>query len=50
MGDVNVMGFQTMLEVVKEEMLDAQVKNADGVVELTNGDLMAFAEKTKVVA
>jgi MraZ protein len=50
MGDVNVMGFQTMLEVVKEEMLDAQVKNSDGVVELTNGDLMAFSEKTKVVA
>ena len=50
MGDVNVMGFQTMLEVVKEEMLDAQVKNADGIVELTNGDLMALAEKTKVVA
>jgi MraZ protein len=48
MGDVNVMGFQTMLEVVKEEMLDAQVKNAEGVVELTNTDLMAFAEKTKV--
>jgi MraZ protein len=47
MGDVNVMGFQTMLEVVKEEMLDAQVKNAEGVVELTNTDLMAFAEKTK---
>jgi hypothetical protein len=37
-----------MLEVVKEEMLDAQVKNADGVVELTNADLMSFAEKTKV--
>ena len=50
MGDVNVMGFQTMLEVVKEEMLDAQVKNANGIVELTNGDLMALAEKTKVVA
>jgi MraZ protein len=47
MGDVNVMGFQTMLEAVKEEMLDSQVKNADGVVELTNGDLMAVADKTK---
>jgi MraZ protein len=50
MGDVNVLGSQTMLEVVNAELFDAEMKKASGAVELTDADLMAFAEKTKVVA
>jgi MraZ protein len=49
-GDVNVLGSQTLLEVVNAELFDAEMKKASGAVELTDGDLMAFAEKTKVVA
>ena len=48
-GDVNVMGAQTWLDVVNAEMFDAEMKKASGAVELTDSDLMAFAEKTKVV-
>jgi MraZ protein len=48
-GDVNVMGAQTWLDVVNAEMFDADMKKASGAVELTDSDLMAFAEKTKVV-
>src|SRR5580704_8382322 len=47
-GDVNVMGSQTLLEVVNAELFDAEMKKASGAVELTDADLMAFAEKTKV--
>jgi MraZ protein len=50
MGDVNVLGSQTLLEVVNAELFDAEMKKASGAVELTDADLMAFAEKTKVVA
>ena len=46
-GDVNVMGSQTLLEVVNAELFDAEMKKASGAVELTDADLMAFAEKTK---
>jgi MraZ protein len=49
-GDVNVLGVQTILEVVTQETLESQAMSANGVVELTDGDLMAIAEKTKVVA
>jgi MraZ protein len=49
-GDVNVLGSQTLLEVVNAELFDAEMKKASGAVELTDSDLMAFAEKTKVVA
>jgi MraZ protein len=48
-GDVNVMGAQTWLDVVNAEMFDADMKKDSGAVELTDIDLMAFAEKTKVV-
>ena len=47
-GDVNVLGSQTLLEVVNAELFDAEMKKASGAVELTDADLMAFAEKTKV--
>jgi len=50
MGDVNVLGSQTLLEVVNAELFDAEMKKASGAVELTDADLMAFAEKTKIVA
>ena len=46
-GDVNVLGSQTLLEVVNAELFDAEMKKASGAVELTDADLMAFAEKTK---
>jgi MraZ protein len=49
-GDVNVLGVQTILEVVTQETLESQAMSANGVVELTDSDLMAIAEKTKVVA
>ena len=48
-GEVNVLGSQTLLEVVNAELFDAEMKKASGAVELTDADLMAFAEKTKVV-
>jgi len=35
---------------VNAELFDAEMKKASGAVELTDADLMAFAEKTKVVA
>jgi transcriptional regulator MraZ len=47
-GDVNVLGSQTLLEVVNAELFDAEMKKASGAVELTDADLMAFADKTKV--
>ena len=47
-GDVNVLGSQTLLEVVNAELFDAEMRKASGAVELTDADLMAFAEKTKV--
>jgi MraZ protein len=47
-GDVNVLGSQTLLEVVNADLFDAEMKKASGAVELTDADLMAFAEKTKV--
>jgi MraZ protein len=49
-GDVNVMGAQTLLEVVNAELFDVDMKKASGAVELTDSDLMAIADKTKVVA
>jgi MraZ protein len=47
-GEVNVLGSQTLLEVVNAELFDAEMKKSSGAVELTDADLMAFAEKTKV--
>ena len=48
MGDVNVMGSQTLLEVVNAESFKAEMKGERDAVELTVSDLTALAEKTKV--
>ena len=47
-GEVNVLGVQTMLEVVNAEAFKAEMKGDRDAVELTVGDLTALAEKTKV--
>ena len=47
-GDVNVLGVQTMLEVVNAESFKAEMKGERDAVELTVNDLTALAEKTKV--
>ena len=46
MGEVNVLGSQTFLEVVNAESFKAEMQSANGAVELTASDLAAFAEKT----
>ena len=45
-GEVNVLGSQTFLEVVNAESFKAEMQSASGSVELTASDLAAFAEKT----
>lgn len=45
-GDVNVLGSQTFLEVVNAESFKTELQSASGAVELTAGDLASFAEKT----
>jgi MraZ protein len=45
-GDVNVLGQQTFLEVVNADSFKAEVQGVSGAVELTVSDLTAFAEKT----
>ena len=47
-GEVNVLGVQTMLEVVNAESFKAEMKGERDAVELTVSDLTALAEKTKV--
>jgi MraZ protein len=47
-GEVNVLGVQTMLEVVNAEAFKAEMKGDRDAVELTVNDLTALAEKTKV--
>jgi MraZ protein len=47
-GDVNVLGVQTMLEVVNAESFKAEMKGERDAVELTVSDLTALSEKTKV--
>ena len=46
-GDVEVLGSQTLLEVVNSEVFSSLMTKATGAVELTDGDLTAFSEKTK---
>jgi MraZ protein len=46
-GDVEVLGSQTLLEVVNSEVFNSLMTKATGAVELTDGDLAAFSEKTK---
>ena len=48
-GDVNVLGMQTVLEVVNAEMFEAQWKGPNGVVEMSRDSRAALAEKTKAL-
>jgi MraZ protein len=45
-GDVEVLGSQTLLEVVNSEVFTSMMTKATGAVELTDEDLSAFAGKT----
>jgi len=45
-GDVEVLGSQTLLEVVNSEVFNSLMTKATGAVELTDEDLTAFSEKT----
>jgi MraZ protein len=46
-GEVNVLGMQTILEVVDREMFEAERKGPNGVVELSRERRTALAEKTR---
>jgi MraZ protein len=46
-GDVEVLGSQTLLEVVNSDVFNSLLTGKTGVVELTDEDLDAFAKKTK---
>jgi MraZ protein len=48
-GDVEVLGSQTLLEVVNSEVFHATMTQATGAVELTDEDLSAFATKTNAL-
>jgi MraZ protein len=45
-GDVEVLGSQTLLEVVNSDVFTSMMTKATGAVELTDEDLSAFAGKT----
>jgi len=45
-GDVEVLGSQTLLEVVNSEVSHRHDDQGHGAVELTDEDLSAFAGKT----
>jgi MraZ protein len=45
-GDVEVLGSQTLLEVVNSEVFTGMMTKATGAVELTDEDLSSFAGKT----
>jgi len=47
-GDVNVLGKLTMLEVANVEMFEAEMKGGSGVVEISDASLAALAEKMRV--
>ena len=46
-GEVNVLGMQTVLEVVNTEMFAAERKGENGLVELSRESRAALAEKMK---
>jgi MraZ protein len=46
-GDVEVLGSQTLLEVVNSEVFNSLMTKQTGSVELTDDDLTAYAAKTK---
>ena len=48
-GDVNVLGMQTILEVVNTETLGAERKGADGFIGLSRENRASLAEKTKAL-
>ena len=48
-GEVNVLGMQTVLEVVNAEMFEAAWKGPDGVVEMARPSRAALAEKMKAL-
>jgi MraZ protein len=48
-GDVNVLGMQTVLEVVNADQFEAQWKGPNGVVEMSRESRAALAEKTKAL-
>ena len=48
-GDVNVLGMQTVLEVMNIEMFEAERKGPNGVVEMSREKRAALAEKTKAL-
>jgi MraZ protein len=48
-GDVNVLGMQTILEVINLEMFEAERKGPNGLVEMARERRAALAEKTKAL-
>jgi MraZ protein len=46
-GDVEVLGSQTLLEVVNNEVFNSLLTNEAGGVGLTDDDLDAFSAKTQ---
>src|ERR1700761_8071763 len=48
-GDVNVLGMQTVLEVMNIELFEAERKGPSGVVEMSREKRAALAEKTKAL-
>ena len=48
-GDVNVLGMQTILEVINLEAFEAERKGPNGIVEMSREKRAALAEKTKAL-
>ena len=48
-GDVNVLGMQTILEVINLEAFEAERKGPNGIVEMSRDKRAALAEKTKAL-
>jgi len=49
LGDVNVMGKQTILEVANLEMFEAERKGPSGIVELSRESQASLADKMKAL-
>jgi MraZ protein len=48
-GDVNVLGMQTILEVINLEAFEAERRGPNGIVEMSREKRAALAEKTKAL-
>jgi MraZ protein len=48
-GDVNVLGMQTILEVINLEMFESERRGPNGLVEMARESRAALAEKTKAL-